>query len=120
MFQVDQVQADPKTSFTYLLQETPLAEKDSAFSWELVSGCIQNLADIDAAIARHSKDWRLERMSAVDRSLMRIAAYEILFSENPQPVVAIDEAVEISKRYGEDNSSSFINAILDKIRGEKA
>jgi N utilization substance protein B len=58
-------------------------------------------------------------MSSVDKNVMRIAGYEILFTEDAQSVVAIDEAIEISKRYGEENSGSFVNAILDKIKGDK-
>jgi N utilization substance protein B len=61
----------------------------------------------------------MDRMSSVDRNLMRIAAYEILFMEQARPVVAINEAIEMSKRYSELNSASFINAILDRIRSEK-
>ncbi len=120
MFQVDQVGADPQAAFRYLMEENPLQDKDQQFAWELINGCLQRLPEIDQAIVRYSTEWRMERMSSVDRNLMRIAAYEILYLEGAQPVVAIDEAVEISKLYSEVNSSSFVNAILDKIRGEKS
>lgn len=118
LFQVDQVEADPQKAFRYLLHDVQLAEKDRDFSWELVAGCLSHLEEIDEKISRFAKDWSLERMSAVDKNVMRIASFEILFTEESQSVVAIDEAIEISKRYGEENSGSFVNAILDKILGE--
>ncbi|MEN6461230.1 MAG: transcription antitermination factor NusB [Syntrophomonas sp.] len=119
LFQVDQVEADPHKAFRYLIHDVQLAEKDRDFSWELVEGCMNHLEEIDEKISHYSKDWALERMSAVDKNVMRIASYEILFTEDAQSVVAIDEAIEISKRYGEENSGSFVNAILDKVLGEK-
>lgn len=118
LFQVDQVEADPRQAFDYLLQETPLAEKDFGFAWELIEGTLERLEVIDAIIAGYSKDWTVDRMSSVDRNLLRLASFEILFHKQSQPVVAIDEALEISKRYSEPASVGFINAILDKIRGE--
>ncbi len=118
LFQVDQVKAEPRQSFEYLLAEAPMTESESAFSWTLVEGCMNNLKEIDEKIARSSNEWAIDRMSSVDRNLMRIAAYEILFIEDASPVVAINEAIEMSKRYGEENSASFVNAILDRIKAE--
>lgn len=119
LFQVDQVEADPHRAFKYMIHDVRLEEKDQNFSWQLVEGCLNHLQEIDEKISHFAKDWALERMSAVDKNIMRIASFEILFTEDSQSVVAIDEAIEISKRYGEENSGSFVNAILDKILGEK-
>lgn len=119
IFQVDQVNAEPRSAFQYLLEENALAEKDSEFAWTLVEGCLQHLEPIDHCIARYSTEWTVERMSSIDRNLMRVAAFEILYLEGAQPAVAIDEAIEISKKYGENNSAAFINAILDKINRDK-
>lgn len=119
LFQVDQVEADPHRAFRYMIQDVQLEEKDRDFSWQLVEGSLNHLEEIDEKISHFAKDWALERMSAVDKNIMRIASFEILFTEDSQSVVAIDEAIEISKRYGEENSGSFVNAILDKILGEK-
>ena len=118
LFQVDQVEADPQQSFIYLMQETNLAEKDRVFSWDLITGCLKHLEDIDSKISLYARDWSINRMSAVDRNIIRLAGYEILFYENSEPIVAIDEALEIAKKYGDDNSYAFINAILDKMLGE--
>lgn len=118
LFQVDQVAADPRQAYQYLQQEEPLAGKDSDFAWQLIQGTIEKMEVIDAIIAGYSKDWTVERMSSVDRNLLRIASYEILCGEEAQPVVAIDEALEIAKKYSEPASVGFINAILDKVRGD--
>jgi N utilization substance protein B len=119
LFQIDQVEADPHKAFRYTVHDIQLAEKDRDFSWDLVEGCLNHLEEIDEKISRFAKDWALDRMSAVDKNVMRIASFEILYTEDSQSVVAIDEAIEIVKRYGEENSGSFVNAILDKILGEK-
>lgn len=120
IFQYDQVLAEPQQALNYLFQEDELtAEKDRVFASELTNGAIRHLGEIDAAIKRFSREWDLNRMSAVDRNIMRLAGYEILFKEVSEPVVAIDEAVEIAKKYGDENSPAFINAILDRILGEK-
>lgn len=119
LFQVDQVDTEPQEAFDYLMQESPLAEKDRDFAWNLVEGSVEKIEQIDALLASFSKDWTVQRMSSVDRNLLRVASYEILYLDQTQPVVAIDEALEIAKRYSEPASVGFINAILDKIRAGK-
>ncbi len=115
LFQVDQVEADPNQAFDYLMEESPLSGKDREFARSLTEGTIEKLSDIDAIIAGISKDWTVQRMSSVDRNLMRLAAYEMLYQDS-EAIVVIDEALEISKRYSEPASVGFINAILDRIR----
>lgn len=119
LFQVDQVDTEPQEAFDYLMQESPLAEKDRDFAWRLVEGSVEKIEQIDALLASFSKDWTVQRMSSVDRNLLRVASYEIIYLDQAQPVVAIDEALEIAKRYSEPASVGFINAILDKIRAGK-
>ncbi|MEQ8200963.1 MAG: transcription antitermination factor NusB [Syntrophomonadaceae bacterium] len=119
LFQVDQVQADPRQAYEYLLEETPLAEKDREFAWSLAEGAAEKLPEIDDILAGLSKEWSVKRMSSVDRNLLRLAAYEIMYHTGSQAVVAIDEALEIAKRYSEPASVGFINAILDRIKDQK-
>ncbi len=119
IFQVDQVQAEPGQALEYLLQEQALPDKDRQFAWELVEGTLQHMPIIDERIACYSREWSVQRMSSVDRNIMRLAGYEILFRQEVSPIIAIDEAIELAKRYGEDQSSGFVNAILDRIQGEK-
>ena len=85
------------------------------FSRQLLLGVCENKETLDKLIIRSSKNWRLERMSRVDRSILRLGVYEILFMKEIPPKVSIDEAVEIGKKYGAEDSGPFINGILDDI-----
>jgi transcription antitermination factor NusB len=85
------------------------------FSEELVRGVRENMKHLDKVIRRSSKNWRIERMSIVDRSILRLAAYEMLYRKEIPYKVSIDEAVELGKRYGTEESGSFINGVLDNI-----
>ncbi len=116
LFQVDQVNADPRQAFNYLQQETPLPDKDREFAWDLIESTVAHMQAIDSIIGGFSKDWSVQRMSSVDRNLLRLASCEIMYLNATQSVVAIDEALEISKRYSEPASVGFINAILDRIK----
>lgn len=88
------------------------------FSKKLVCGVWENREYLDKKIRQTSTNWRLERMSKVDRSILRIGAFEVLFMEDIPPKVSIDEAVELGKRYGTEESGAFINGILDNIFNE--
>jgi N utilization substance protein B len=81
----------------------------------LIRGVLEKEAAIDSAIERFAENWELKRMAYVDRNILRLATYEILYSEEIPVKVAINEAVELAKRYGEADSSKFVNGILDKI-----
>jgi N utilization substance protein B len=87
-----------------------------AYFKELVAGVGSHLAELDALIARYSEHWRLERMTIVDRNLLRLAIYELLYQPGIPPKVVINEAVEIAKRYGSEASGAFVNGILDQVR----
>ncbi|MEQ8211236.1 MAG: transcription antitermination factor NusB [Lacipirellulaceae bacterium] len=84
------------------------------FAKGLVLGVKRNQQELDELLEKHAENWTLRRMAATDRNLMRLAAYEIRFTETP-PNVAIDEAVELAKRFGAKQSSQFVNGILDKL-----
>jgi len=88
------------------------------FAEPLIRGTIEHLADIDRRIQEHAKNWGLARMAAVDRNILRLAIYEMLHREDIPPVVSINEAVDIAKRFSTDESGRFVNGILDKIKGE--
>lgn len=88
-----------------------------AYLQHLVRGVVSHLEEMDALIVRYSEHWRLERMTLVDRNLLRLATFELLFKKGRvPPKVVINEAVELAKRYGSDDSGAFVNAILDQIR----
>ncbi len=85
-----------------------------AFSEELVRGVAANRAGIDALIVAHSQNWRLERMSVVDRNLLRLAVYEMKYMGTPMPVV-VQEAVRLAERFSGEEAVPFVNGILDAI-----
>jgi len=91
-----------------------LPEAARAFTTELVRGVTEHLEEVDAAITAHSTHWRLERMPGVDRNVLRIAAWEILYGKTP-PAVAIDEAVGLARRFGSERSAAFVNGVLDAL-----
>ncbi len=87
-----------------------------AYLGELAGGVASHLEELDALIVRYSEHWRLERMTAVDRNILRLAAYELLYQPDIPSKVAINEAVELAKRFGSENSGAFVNGLLDRIR----
>jgi N utilization substance protein B len=86
------------------------------FFFKLVNGVIEAKTEIDALIERFSKIWKIERMSCVDRNVIRIAVYEMLGCPDIPPKVSINEAVDVGKKYGSEESGAFINGIIDSIR----
>lgn len=95
-------------------EETKLEAKPDPFTEELVRGAVEEIEEIDRRILEHSEHWRLERMSVVDRNILRLAIYEMLRCETPHPVV-IDEALELARRFSGEQSVPFINGVLDAV-----
>lgn len=90
-------------------------EVDIAFVNNLVSGVVNNLDKIDQQIEKSAPDWPIEQISLIDKSILRLAIYELLFSKNVPLKVAINEAVELAKQFGSENSSKFINGVLGSV-----
>ncbi len=86
---------------------------------ETVKEIARKRQEIDEIISSHSKDWTIDRMPIVDRNILRMAIYEMLYAPDIPPKVSIDEAVELAKKYGDKDSYKFINGILDAILKEK-
>ena len=84
------------------------------FARELVAGVRRNRAEIDARLSETAANWTLTRMAATDRNVLRLGAYELLHTDTPERV-AVDEAIELAKRYGTARSSQFVNGLLDRI-----
>ena len=81
----------------------------------LVKGTVAQIVGIDAQITKHAEHWRIERMPAVDRNILRLAVYEMLHTDTPAPVL-IDEAIELARRYSGKESIHFVNGVLDAVR----
>ncbi|MFH1790761.1 MAG: transcription antitermination factor NusB [Candidatus Omnitrophota bacterium] len=90
------------------------------FASYLVAGVTENIHAIDEMLRKYATNWQLERMAVVDKNIMRIAAFELLYADNIPAKVTINEAVEMAKKYGDKDSSKFVNGILDKINKDEA
>jgi N utilization substance protein B len=88
------------------------------FADSLIRGALEHRAESDELIQKHSRNWGLHRLAAVDRNVLRLAIYEMLHREDIPPVVSINEAVDIAKKFSTEDSGKFVNGILDKIRSE--
>ena len=91
-------------------------KKARPYARRLIGGILDKLEEIDGAIGAHATNWRLERIAATDRNLLRVAIFELLFQDDVPAQVAINEAVEIAKRFGTQESPSFINGVLDAVQ----
>ncbi|GIW72650.1 MAG: N utilization substance protein B [Planctomycetota bacterium] len=96
------------------LQRATRDEVARRFARELVHGVLRHQAEIDARLAALAQNWQLGRMAVVDRNVLRIGAYELLYTDAP-PKVVINEAVELAKRFSGKNSGAFVNGILDSL-----
>ena len=88
------------------------------FAEPLIRGALEHRDDADALIKKHAQNWDLHRMAAVDRNILRLAIYEMLHRDDIPPVVSINEAVDIAKKFSTQDSGKFVNGILDKVKGE--
>lgn len=93
-------------------------EDVKAFTYSIVTETLKNLDKIDSIIIKAAQHWSLERMAVIDRNILRAATYELSFREDIPHSVAINEAIEIAKKYSTEDSASFINGILDRIANE--
>jgi N utilization substance protein B len=101
-----------------ILEEKKIRNKQKDFALTLYEGVMSNIASVDEAIVKHLKDWDFERLGAIERATLRLATYEILYGDLDSAVV-INEAVEITKAFGTEQSPKFINGVLDAISKDK-
>lgn len=118
-YQLDLGDGDLEFALDNILEEAELDQDAVEFCRRLASGVMENREAIDAAITSNTEGWKLERMPSVDRNILRLAVYELLYCEDIPDKVAIDEAIEFAKIYSEDKSPRFINSVLDKILKSK-
>ncbi|MGV9193019.1 transcription antitermination factor NusB [Microbacterium sp. MC2] len=93
----------------------PAREASWLYARDIVDGVIDNREEIDEHIVTHARDWKLDRMPAVDRAILRIGVWEIVFNAEVPTAVAIDEAVELAKEFSTDDSGSFVHGVLARI-----
>ncbi|MGE5838982.1 MAG: transcription antitermination factor NusB [Deltaproteobacteria bacterium] len=118
LFHMEYNPGDPGECFDRICECFEPPREVRAYAREVVLGVWEKKEELDQRMRRSSKNWRVERMSRVDRNILRLAIYEVLYRKDVPPKVSIDEAVELGKRYGTEESGAFINGILDHIYNE--
>jgi transcription antitermination protein NusB len=115
LFQTEFTERVSTQDFLALFEET-VDKQSLEYAEMLITGVRQNQVEINSLIQSVSTNWKIDRMSIVDRNLLRLAVYEIKLAANPtEPAVVINEAVEIAKKYGTTDSASFVNGVIDTI-----
>ena len=116
LYQIEMTKDSYSDSLRAFWERNPEAEESvKEFTGQLVKGVDDNKKDIDGAISKYATNWQIDRMAVVDRNILRIAAFEMLYLDDIPPKVSINEAIDIAKRYGDTDSGKFVNGILDKI-----
>lgn len=115
LFQIDLVSTNIEETLKYTFENGKLSDEVKEFTLLLVKGVMSNISEIDKAINSYTKNWSLERITNIDRNILRMAIYEILYLKNIPKSVSINEAVELAKKYGTKSSFSFVNGVLGKI-----
>jgi len=98
--------------------DNPTSQDVKGYATTLVKGTIEHIIEIDKIISSLSENWSINRMASVDRNILRFATYELLYRPDIPSTVIINEAIEIAKRYGTEDSGPFINGVLDRIAKE--
>ncbi|MGA9046093.1 transcription antitermination factor NusB [Sulfuricurvum sp.] len=101
-----------------ILEEKKIRNKQRDFALDLFKGVTEHLAQVDEAIVKHLKDWDFDRLGSIERATLRLGAYEIMFGELDSAVI-INEAIEVAKAFGSEQSPKFINGVLDAISRDK-
>ncbi|OGO30839.1 MAG: transcription antitermination factor NusB [Chloroflexi bacterium RBG_16_56_11] len=115
LYEIDAVGRRPEGVVERLLAEADLSAENKDFVRELVNGVALNRDDIDGNIRRFAPAWPVDQIAVIDRNILRLAIFEILFDNKVPVKVAVNEAVELAKTYGSDNSARFINGVLGSI-----
>ncbi len=116
LFQLDVSANDPEVAIPLFWKRREVLESVRTFAEKIVFGVLENSDKLDSIISSSAEHWRLNRMAIVDRNVLRMALYEFLWELETPLVVIIDEAIEIAKKYGSEESGAFINGILDAVK----
>jgi N utilization substance protein B len=116
LFQIDMAGGAPAEVYPHFWKEHEAELEVREFAQGLVEGVMKEREALDRIIAGSADNWRVERMAVVDRNILRVAVYELAWLPDTPPIVVLDEAIEVGKKYGSEQSGSFINGILDAVR----
>lgn len=115
LYQQEISRRDTSELFSRYLEEYPQSQEVIDFASTLVQGVFSRLTLLDERIKTYARNWEIERMAIIDRNILRLAIFELLFLEEVPPKVSINEAIELAKKFGDTDSPRFVNGILDKV-----
>lgn len=115
LYRLDLVGDEPEQTIAEILLRKNPPEEAETYLRRLVDAALANQQETDTALRKHLKRWRLERLTVLDRAILRLAAAEILYFDDIPPKVSINEAVEVAKKYGDDEAGKFVNGVLDSV-----
>ena len=115
LYQLDVTKDSPKEGLRIFFRHHRIPVDSQPFVENLVQGTVSRLSEIDKLLAKHTTNWRVDRMSIVDRNILRLAVFELLYGAETPPKVVINEAVELAKRFGSAESGKFVNGVLDSV-----
>jgi len=118
LYQLDVTKQDPPKVLAQFQQHFLPDEERDEFLESLVLGVLEHSQEIDRLLKQFSENWRLDRMSIIDRNILRMATFELLYCDDIPPKVTLNEAIDLGKEYGTEESGSFINGILDRLQKE--
>ena len=119
LFQWDMSQQEPVKLELTFWKSAKAADSTRAFANRLLEGATKQLAVLDDLITRNAENWKFERLSAIDRAILRLGIYELRFTDTPHKVV-MNECVELAKKFSSEDAGSFVNGILDAVHKESA
>ncbi|AAU24118.1 transcription antitermination factor NusB [Bacillus licheniformis] len=114
LFQIDVSDIEPNEAMQHALD----GQESDAFFEQLVYGVLENKEKIDEMIKRHLVNWKLDRLANVDRAILRLSAYEMIFLDDIPVNVSMNEAIELAKQFGDDKSAKFVNGVLSNIKSD--
>lgn len=115
LYQMEVNRGNPDAALDRYVKIFPYQEDIVAYTRFLLSGVLKEQQKLDDYIAKASENWKISRITYVDKNILRVAIYEMLYSAEVPPKVAIDEALELGKKFGAEDSKDFINGILDRV-----
>jgi N utilization substance protein B len=115
LYEVDSVARPAESVVGRLIAESKLTEENAVFVRELVAGTLRHRDEIDRSVKKFAPAWPLEQMAMIDRNILRLAIFEILFDNKVPVKVAVSEAVELAKTFGSESSGKFVNGVLGSV-----
>jgi len=120
LYAIDITKEDPQKCVDDFWNSQKEAEPEvKHFADAMVLGVCHNMKDIDKTVSKHATNWEMDRMAVIDRNILRAATYELVYASDIPPKVAMNEAIELAKKYGDKDSGKFVNGVLDKISKTK-